>query len=203
MGAWVLLGAASVAGRVLAQAPPLPEVDTTDYSLLGDTLAEATVRGPVVYLGSYPSDLAVVLEEQVGYDQLGRFGSDNLTAAANRIPGVRIESRAPGSYRVLLRGTGRRSPFGVRDVRTYWNGLMLTEPSGGHAPQLRRPRQRRPPHRRQGALRRDGGQPPRRGAPPRDHGTDGRGRRGPSRQLRTARGPRGAWASARGPRKCA
>ena len=61
---------------------------------------------------------------------LVRFGASDLTPALNRIPGVRFETRAPGSYRVLIRGTGRRSPFGVRDVRTYWNGLLLSEPGG-------------------------------------------------------------------------
>ena len=58
------------------------------------------------------------------------FGAASLTPAANRLPGVRLETRAPGSYRLSLRSTARRSPFGVRDVRVYWNELPLTQPGG-------------------------------------------------------------------------
>ncbi len=58
------------------------------------------------------------------------FGGADFTARANRIPGVRFESRAPGSYRIGIRGTSRRSPFGVRDVQVYWNHIPLTEPGG-------------------------------------------------------------------------
>ncbi len=108
---------------VLAQAPavvPLP-LDTLlePQQLPG---AEVTVARTEVY--------ATIPTARVNERAIQRFGASDLTPALNRVPGVRFESRAPGSYRVLIRGTGRRSPFGVRDVRVYWNGLQLSEPGG-------------------------------------------------------------------------
>jgi len=61
---------------------------------------------------------------------LKRFAASDFTPGMNRIPGVRFEQRTPGSYRVSIRNTARRSPFGVRDVQVYWNGIPLTEPGG-------------------------------------------------------------------------
>lgn len=53
-----------------------------------------------------------------------------LTSLVNSIPGVRMEERSPGSYRLNLRGSSLRSPFGVRNVKVFWNGLPLTDPGG-------------------------------------------------------------------------
>ncbi|EMR02217.1 TonB-dependent receptor family protein [Cesiribacter andamanensis] len=50
--------------------------------------------------------------------------------ALNELPGVRLEERAPGSYRLNIRGSSLRSPFGVRNVKVYWNNLPLTEANG-------------------------------------------------------------------------
>ncbi len=48
----------------------------------------------------------------------------------NSIPGVRMEERSPGSYRLNIRGSGQRAPFGIRNVKIYWNDIPLTEPGG-------------------------------------------------------------------------
>ncbi len=61
---------------------------------------------------------------------LRRFAAQDFTPGMNRIPGVRFEQRTPGSYRISIRNTARRSPFGVRDVQVYWNDIPLTEPGG-------------------------------------------------------------------------
>ncbi|HAA21484.1 MAG TPA: TonB-dependent receptor, partial [Cytophagales bacterium] len=45
----------------------------------------------------------------------------------NTLAGVRLEERAPASYRVSIRGSSLRAPFGVRNVKIYWNGIPLTE----------------------------------------------------------------------------
>ena len=45
-------------------------------------------------------------------------------------PGVRMEERSPGSYRLNIRGSSIRSPFGVRDVKIYYNEIPLTDPGG-------------------------------------------------------------------------
>lgn len=59
-----------------------------------------------------------------------RFSNTNFLPAVNTIPGVRMEERSPGSYRFSIRGSVLRSPFGVRNVKMYWNGLPLTDAGG-------------------------------------------------------------------------
>ena len=61
---------------------------------------------------------------------LERFSNTSLLPAVNTIPGVRMEERSPGSYRFAIRGSSLRSPFGVREVKMYWNGLPLTDGGG-------------------------------------------------------------------------
>jgi iron complex outermembrane receptor protein len=62
--------------------------------------------------------------------QLSRFVNTSLVPAFNQMPGVRLEERSPGSYRVAIRGSSLRSPFGVRNVKVYWNDLPLTDAGG-------------------------------------------------------------------------
>ncbi|MBY0476855.1 MAG: TonB-dependent receptor plug domain-containing protein [Chitinophagaceae bacterium] len=62
--------------------------------------------------------------------QLARFGNASLVPALNAAPGVRMEERSPGSYRLNIRGSSLRSPFGVRNVKVYVNDIPFTEPGG-------------------------------------------------------------------------
>jgi len=62
--------------------------------------------------------------------ELNRFNNTSILSSVNTIPGVRMEDRSPGSYRFSIRGSTIRSPFGVRDVKFYWNGLPLTDGGG-------------------------------------------------------------------------
>ena len=41
-----------------------------------------------------------------------------------------MEERSPGSYRLSVRGSSLRSPFGVRNVKIYWNEIPFTDPGG-------------------------------------------------------------------------
>ena len=66
----------------------------------------------------------------VGKASLDRFGNSNILSAINLTPGVRMEERSPGSYRLNIRGSSIRSPFGVRDVKIYYNEIPLTDPGG-------------------------------------------------------------------------
>lgn len=65
-----------------------------------------------------------------GQAQLNRFSSMSILPAVNITPGVSMEERSPGSYRLNIRGSSLRSPFGVRDVKIYLNDIPLTDPSG-------------------------------------------------------------------------
>jgi iron complex outermembrane receptor protein len=61
---------------------------------------------------------------------LNRYENTNLIPAFNSNPGVRLEERSPGSYRIALRGSSLRSPFNVRNVKVYWNGIPMTDAGG-------------------------------------------------------------------------
>ncbi|MEI7734444.1 MAG: TonB-dependent receptor [Ferruginibacter sp.] len=67
----------------------------------------------------------------LGQQQLNRFNNNSILASVNTTPGVRMEERSPGSYRFNIRGSSLRSPFGVRDVKIYFNEIPLTDPGGG------------------------------------------------------------------------
>ena len=54
----------------------------------------------------------------------------SLVAAVNTISGVRMEERSPGSYRLSIRGSLLRSPFGIRNVKIYFDEFPLTDAGG-------------------------------------------------------------------------
>ena len=62
--------------------------------------------------------------------QLERFANTSLVPAVNSTAGVRMEERSPGSYRINIRGSTLRSPFGVRNVKVYWNDIPFTDAGG-------------------------------------------------------------------------
>ncbi len=66
----------------------------------------------------------------VGRKDLERFTNISFLPALNTVPGVRMEERSPGSFRLSIRGSSLRSPFGIRNVKFYWNGLPLTDGGG-------------------------------------------------------------------------
>ncbi len=72
-----------------------------------------------------PGSIAFIRAEEIRL-----FDNQSLVTSMNTIPGVRMEERAPGSYRVSIRGSSLRSPFGVRNVKIYWNDIPFTDPSG-------------------------------------------------------------------------
>jgi iron complex outermembrane recepter protein len=67
-----------------------------------------------------------VVDENV----LNRFHNFSFVSSVNTVPGVRMEERSPVSYRLAIRGSSIRSPFGVRNVKIYFNGLPFTDAGG-------------------------------------------------------------------------
>ena len=61
---------------------------------------------------------------------LERYNNATLVQAVNTVPGVKMDERSPGSYRLSIRGNLLRSPFGVRNVKVYWNGMPFTDANG-------------------------------------------------------------------------
>lgn len=90
-------------------------------------LQEVTIRAyeanrPLLQV---PASVGLVMSSD-----LQRFSNTSLVSSVNNIPGIRMEERSPGSYRFSIRGSSLRSPFGVRNVKVYWNELPLTDPGG-------------------------------------------------------------------------
>lgn len=69
--------------------------------------------------------IAVVSEQD-----FSRFSETSIVNSFNTKPGIRIEERAPASYRISIRGSSLRAPFGVRNVKVYWNEVPFTAPDG-------------------------------------------------------------------------
>ena len=71
--------------------------------------------------GSYAINSKLVMD---------RFNDESLVRSMNTLPGIRFEERSPSSYRVSIRGNLLRAPFGVRNVKVYWNDIPYTDPTG-------------------------------------------------------------------------
>lgn len=66
----------------------------------------------------------------IGKQTLSSFSPTSLVSSLNTVPGVKMEERSPGSYRLNIRGSTLRSPFGVRNVKIYFNDIPFTDPGG-------------------------------------------------------------------------
>ena len=66
----------------------------------------------------------------IGAATMQRFTPVSVVSAINTAPGIRMEERSPGSYRFNIRGSSLRSPFGVRNVKVYYNDIPITDPGG-------------------------------------------------------------------------
>jgi len=106
---------------------------TPTLSSLDDTLQinEVVVRGYATNRRLLETPASIGLLTRRDLNQ--RFGTPTIIPAMNTLPGVRADERSPGSYRLAIRGSAIRSPFGVRNVKTYWNELPLTD-AGGNTP---------------------------------------------------------------------
>lgn len=97
-----------------------------------ETIRDTTLQEVVVQ--AYTADRAPQdVPASIGYlsqPELSRYNNASLLPAVNSIPGVRMEERSPGSYRFSVRGSSIRSPFGVRNIKAYWNGLPFTDAGG-------------------------------------------------------------------------
>jgi iron complex outermembrane receptor protein len=74
---------------------------------------------------SIPASVSVI-----GQAQLNLQPDNSFVSVLNSVPGVRAEERSPGSYRLSIRGSLLRSPFGIRDVKIYYDEIPLTDAGG-------------------------------------------------------------------------
>ena len=109
------------APRLAAQQAPAPP----------DTLAHALPAATVVGYGQgLPLRRTAAAVGVINTAVIERFNENSLAAAVNTLPGVRLEERATGSYRISVRGSTLRSPFGVRNVKIYYFDIPFTEANG-------------------------------------------------------------------------
>ncbi len=112
--------ALTIATNTIAQNKKPVPVDTT-------RLKTVTVRG---YLSEQPMLSVPASVSVLGAAQLRLQPDNSFVSALNTVPGIRAEERSPGSYRLSIRGSLLRSPFGVRDVKVYFDEIPLTDAGG-------------------------------------------------------------------------
>ncbi len=106
------------------QALPLPVKDSL---VLNEPLQEVLIQAFGQERSLREQPVAISLLEQADRK---KFSAQSVVPAMNALPGVRMEQRSPGSYRLNIRGSSLRSPFGVRNTKVYYNGIPFTDPGG-------------------------------------------------------------------------
>lgn len=81
-------------------------------------------KKPAAFISSTKS-VSVVSE-----NLLNQNTPERMLESINQIAGARMEERSPGSYRISLRGSTLRSPFGVRNVKVYLDDFISSDASG-------------------------------------------------------------------------
>jgi len=69
---------------------------------------------------------AIVIGNPAVKNQTGQ----SFVPVLNTVAGVRMEERSPGSYRLSIRGSLLRSPFGIRNIKVYLDEFPLTNGGG-------------------------------------------------------------------------
>ncbi|MGB1205301.1 MAG: TonB-dependent receptor [Chitinophagales bacterium] len=62
--------------------------------------------------------------------EIQRLDNVSLLPALNSVAGVKMEMKSMGSYRLAMRNSLLRSPWSIRNIKMYWNGISLTDASG-------------------------------------------------------------------------
>ncbi len=106
--------------------------DSSDIARIPDTVERKLLQEVVVQayeqnrrLSEVPAAVGVITRSE-----WNRYSKMSIVPVMNSIPGVRMEERSPGSYRISFRGSTLRSPFGVRNVKVYLDGIPFTDPGG-------------------------------------------------------------------------
>jgi len=90
-------------------------------------LEEVTVKG---YYNHQPLLRSVSAVNLIDSTLIANQQNSSLVSVFNTVPGVRMEERSPGSYRLSLRGSLLRSPFGIRNIKIYVDDFPLTDAGG-------------------------------------------------------------------------
>lgn len=103
------------------------------YSDADSTLENVTVSAFSLHSKwkNVPASVAIINEHS-----LQRLDEQALLPSFNAVPGIRMEERSPGSYRLSIRGSLLRSPFGIRNIKIYLNDIPFTDAGGNSYLQL-------------------------------------------------------------------
>jgi len=122
-----MLAKKNYCGVLLFFSLPLLSMAQSEPKDSSQTLGEVFVKA---FEQNHQLKESPVAVNYVSRSQLERFNNTSVLPALNNTPGIRMEERSPGSYRMNIRGSTLRSPFGVRNVKIYWNGIPFTDPGG-------------------------------------------------------------------------
>lgn len=116
----------SVFTLLLIQSKNIAQPVVTD-TLPAKELMEVIVKG---YEQNSPLKRVGAAVSVFRISDLQQYPNTSILPALNAAPGIRMEERSPASYRLNIRGSSLRSPFGVRNVKIYWNDIPFTDPGG-------------------------------------------------------------------------
>ena len=97
---------------------------SADSTIKTTELNEVVVRVFEQKKSTFSSPDAIAI---LNAQDLTRTNNTSFVTSLNMQAGVRMEERSPGSYRMAIRGSALRAPFGVRNVKVYWNQMPLTD----------------------------------------------------------------------------
>lgn len=63
-------------------------------------------------------------------EEMQRGDNRDIMSALNTVPGVKMEAYSTGNYRISIRGSLVNNPWGIRNVKIYWNDIPLSSPDG-------------------------------------------------------------------------
>ncbi len=119
---WIYGALVMISGFAHGQSStPVP--DSVDRIMLQEVVVQAYEQNR--RLSEVPVAVGVITTAE-----WNRYNKMSIVPALNSVPGVRMEERSPGSYRLSFRGSTLRSPFGVRNVKVYLDGIPFTDPGG-------------------------------------------------------------------------
>src|SRR3989338_7969862 len=104
------------------------------FECVGFAQEDSVKTIPEVTVSAYPSKplfLHVASSVSIiGQEQINDYTNGSLVYVMNSVPGVRMEERSSGSYRLSMRGSLLRSPFGIRNIKIYFDEFPLTDAGG-------------------------------------------------------------------------
>ena len=104
------------------------------FSLQSQETTDSTKTLEAVVVKGYESNTSLLKVpasiSKIGKVELNAASNASMLPAVNTISGVRMEERSPGSFRLSIRGSLLRSPFGIRNVKVYYDDFILTDAGG-------------------------------------------------------------------------